>query len=158
MKREDEWTDSLKRLIRDHEDVSEYIEVLKEILGFLHEEEAWSKIKPIEDFFERNLIDHFKFEEKIVFPTILSRAATPDSIKLILVLQREHGSILKELEEFQKIISENAFPLDKDTNTRLNVVGRKIIDSLLTHASKEDDKLLPILKKNRQIFDKHDVI
>ncbi|MFH2026683.1 MAG: hemerythrin domain-containing protein, partial [bacterium] len=141
-----------------HEDVSEHLEVLKEVLGFLFEEKAWIKIKPIEDFFKRNLIEHFKFEEEIVFPPVLSQAATPDSIKLILELQREHGSILKELEEFQNIISKNAFPLDKETGKRLNVVGRNILNSLLPHASKEDDKLLPILKENIHIFDKHDFI
>lgn len=153
MKQEDEWVDPLKRLIKDHEDVSEYLESLREILGFLDNREAWSKVKPIENFFERNLIDHFEFEEKTVFPAILSRAATPESTKLILELQREHGSILKELEEFQKIISESTIPLDREMNARLNIVGRKIIDSLLLHASREDDELLPVLKKNRQIFD-----
>ena len=83
-----------------------------------------------------------------MFPFVLLKVATPDSIKLILELQKEHGSILKELEEFQKIISENGFPFDKETSTKLNVDGRKILDSLLPHASKEDDNLVPILKKN----------
>ncbi len=158
MKSEGNWTDPLKRLIRDHEDVSEYLEDLEEILGFLHEEETWSNIKPIEKFFKQNVISHFKFEEETVFPVILSRCATPESTKLILELQKEHRSILKELEEFQRIISENTFPLDEETNTRLNVVGREILDSLLVHTSKEDDKLLPILKKNRQIFDSQGAI
>ena len=148
--------DPLVRLIEDHEDVSEYLENLEEVLGFLHEEETWSKIKPIEDFLKRNLVEHFEFEEKIVFPAILSGCATPESIKLILELQREHGIMLKGFEEFQKITSENVLPLDKETNVRLNVVGRDIIDSLLAHASKEDDELLPILKKNRHIFDVDD--
>lgn len=155
MKEEGKWVDPLKRLIEEHEEVSEYLEALKEVLGFLDNEEAWNKIKPIENFFKQNVVDHFKFEEEIVFPPILSRAATPESIKLILELQREHGGILKELEEFQNIVSKSTGPLDKETSDRLNVVGRVIIDSLLLHASKEDDKLLPILEKNRQIFDKH---
>jgi hypothetical protein len=32
-------------------------------------------------------------------------------------------------------------------------MGRKIIHLLLIHASKEDNKLLPILEKNRENFD-----
>ena len=146
MKRTD-WIDPLLRLIKYHEDISEFLENLEEILDFLHEEEFWSKIKQIENFFKRNVIDHFKFEEKMVFPAVLSRAATPDSIKLILELQREHGLMLKELEGFQKIISEIQF--DKERHARLNIVVRKIIDNLLAHASKEDNELLPILQKNR---------
>lgn len=152
MKQEDKWVDPLKRLIKDHEEVSEYLENLEEILGFLYQRKAWNKIKPIEDFFKRNVISHFEFEEKIVFPAILSRVATPESVKLILELQVEHGTILKELEEFRKIISGHVLPLDKETNVKLSLTGRRIIDSLLRHASKEDDKLLPIVKKNSKIF------
>ncbi len=150
----DNYVDPLERLIKDHKDVSEYLEDFKEILGFLDEEKAWSKLEPIRDFFGRNVIAHFKYEEEVVFPVILSKCATPESIKLILELQREHGSILKELEEFQRIISESAIPLDKQMSERINIVGRRIMDSILPHASKEDDKLLPILQKNRQIFDR----
>jgi iron-sulfur cluster repair protein YtfE (RIC family) len=148
----DNWVDPLERTIKDHEDISEYLNNLKEILDFLDEEKAWSELRPIKDFFEQNVINHFKFEEEVVFPAILSKCATPESIKLILELQREHGAILKDLEEFQKIISESAIPLDKKVSERVNVIGRRIIDSILPHASKEDDRLLPIIKKNRQIF------
>ena len=158
MEQENEYVDPLKRLIKDHIDISEYLEFLVEVLGFLLDEEAWIKLKPIEDFFKKNLIEHFEFEEERVFSTILAHAATPEGIKLILELQREHGSILKELEEFQKIISDNTFPLDKGTSTRLNVIGRDIIDSLLAHASKEDDLLVPILKENMYIFAKYNII
>ena len=154
----DNWIDPLERLIKDHRDVSEYLENFKEILGFLHEEKAWSELRPIRDFFERNVINHFKFEEEVLFPAILSKCATLESIKLILELQREHGAILKELEEFQKIISESAIPLDKEITERVNIVGRRIIDSILPHALKEDDRLLPIIEKNRSIFDKHNII
>jgi len=145
--------DPLRRIIKDHEDVSEYLERLEEILGLLQEQEAWNRVKPIEDFFQRNLIDHFEFEERMVFPVLLSAHATPETIKLILELQKEHGIILKELEEFRRIVSENVSPLDKETNVRQNLVGREIMESLLAHASKEDDELLPILKKSRQLFE-----
>lgn len=148
----DNWVDPLERFIKDHKDVSEYLGNLEEILGLLYEEKAWSELTAIRDFFKRNVIAHFRLEEEVIFPAILSKCATPESIKLILELQREHGAILKELEEFQKIISESAIPLDKEVSERVNVVGRKIIDSILPHASKEDYKLLPILEKNRQIF------
>lgn len=154
MKQTEEWVDPLKRLIKDHIEVSEYLENLQELMGILIEEEGWSNIKRIEDFFKRNVISHYEFEEKTIFPAILSESSTPQSIKLILELQREHGIILKELEEFRKIVSENTIPLDEETNKRLNVAGRTIRGSILRHTLKEDKELLPILEKNRQIFDK----
>jgi len=77
MESEDDWIDPLKKFIRDHEDVSEFLEHLGKMLSFQHVEEAWRQIKPIEDFFRQNIIAHFKFEEQIVFPAILSKCATP---------------------------------------------------------------------------------
>lgn len=144
--------DPLDRLIRDHESTSEYAEDLEKVLGFLHDEEAWRKIQPIDDFFKCNLIEHFNFEEKIIFPAILLKIANTESVKLILELQKEHGSILKELEAFRQIISGAKFPLDKDTAIRLGAVARNIINSLLAHAAKEDENLLPIIEKNTGIF------
>ena len=146
-------TDPLVRLIKDHEQVSEFLENIGEVLKFLDDEEAWKKIKPVEAFFQQNIVGHFKFEEEKVFHPLLLKMATSELIKLILDLQREHGIILSKLEEFQRIVSEKASLPDKEINTRLNIVGREIIDILLAHASKEDDELFPIIEKNRHIFD-----
>ena len=154
MKEVDEWIDPLKRLINDHEKVSEYVENLGEILVLRYEKEDWNKVRRVENFFGRHVIDHFGFEEKIIFPAILSRIGTAESTKLILELQKEHKVILEELQEFQNIISVSTIPLEEETNVTLNVVGKRIMDSLLRHASKEDVELLPIVEKNKQIFDK----
>jgi len=145
--------DPLIRLVKDHENISEFLEGVGGTGDFLHDEEAWREIKPIEEYFQRHIIHHFEFEEKKVFPAILSKLATPESIKLILELQKEHGIILTKLREFQSISSKKIAPVDKETSAQLNFMGRKIIHLLLIHASKEDDKLLPILEKNGKIFD-----
>ncbi len=144
--------DPLIRLVKDHENISEFLEDVGE-MDFLHDENAWRKIKPIQEFFQRNIINHFEFEEKNVFPDILLKLATLESVKLILELQKEHGVILTKLWEFLIITSKKITPVDKETSTELNSIGRKIIHLLLTHASKEDDSLLPIMEKNREIFD-----
>lgn len=151
MKQKDEWVDPLKRLIKDHEEISEYLENLKEVLDFPPEKKTWDKIKSMEDFFQRNVTNHFKFEEEVIFPALLSGFATQETIKLILELQREHGGILNELEKFQKITSKMS--LDSETSEELQAVSKKIIDNLLDHAKKEDKKLLPILKENRHLLE-----
>ncbi len=145
--------DPLIRLVNDHENISEFLEGVEQTMGFLHDDEAWKDIKPIEEFFRRHIIYHFEFEEKDVFPVILSKLATLESIKLILELQKEHGFILTKLWEFMNITSKKTAPVDKETSAQLNCMGRNIIHLLLTHASKEDDKLLPLLEKNKEIFD-----
>ncbi len=78
--------------MEDHKNISEYLEDVGEIRGFLNDEEVWKKVKPVEDFFERNNIGHFGPEEKKILPVILSEVPTPESIKLILELKSTTGS------------------------------------------------------------------
>jgi iron-sulfur cluster repair protein YtfE (RIC family) len=150
MKGEDKQVDPLKRMIKDHEEVSEYLEYLKEALDFLAQKESYDKLKAMKEFFQRNVTAHFKFEEEAIFPALLVGFATQEVIKLILELQREHGTILKELEEFYKITSEIFSGAER--TEELLALGKKLLDNLLGHAKKEDKKLLPILKEHRHLL------
>ncbi len=154
-----ECVDPLKRVIVDHEKVSEYSENLSAIREILHTKEVWDRITPVVDFLKRNVSDHFEFEERVVFPAILSEIGTPEARELILELQEQHETMLKELQRFRKMVPDNAVPsLDRKTNVRLYGIVRSITDALLKHASKEDDELLPILRGNRNIFDSRDAL
>jgi len=144
--------DLLDRLVNDHEKVSEFVEDLKGILDLIHDKEVWRKVKPIEDFFNQNVTVHFALEEKNVFPVCLLKLATPETVKLILELQKDHGIISSKVEEFMNIAAKKTTSNEKDTSSQLNFLGRNIFDLLLNHASKEDDNLFPILEKNREIF------
>jgi len=90
---------------------------------------------------------------------VLSGIASPESRELIPELQSEHQSILKELEVVQTLASGSSpRSPDSDMDKRLHAVVRQITDSLLRHASKEDDRLLPIIEKNRHLFERKDVL
>jgi len=145
--------DPLVRVIKYHEQVSEYLENVKGIMDFLEGEQTWERLNSMEDFFERNIIGHFRFEEKMVFPICLIKAATPKIVSLILELQREHGDMLAKVEEFRRIKSQKDDPLGEKIRTKLEIIGRELFDKLLAHTSKEDDELVPILEENRNIFD-----
>ncbi len=144
----------IERFIKDHlKEVSEYSKFLEDTLDLLYEEEIWTRTEPIQSFVKR-VIDHFEFEEKTIFPIVLSSYAMPESIKLVLELQREHGIMLRQLEELQEIMGLRNTPpgdivnLNKEIHTKLvNVVMREIIDNILSHASKEDNELWPILAR-----------
>jgi len=146
------YTDPLLRLIRDHENVSEYVENLEKILQFFYSKEAWEKMKPIETFFRENVVAHFAFEEKVVFHTLLSRLRTPEITKLVDELKKEHAPILELVTEFMKIVSDSASAEDKEARRKLYELSRTIIDRFQEHAAKEDDELVPIIRKNMDIF------
>lgn len=149
------YKDPLERLIKDHTEASEYLDNLDKLLALLLEEEGWSNVKSTEEFFEQNIVKHFDYEERLFF-FLLSENTAPEATKLILDLTKEHGRILRELEEFRKIISNNTPPFDEATTKRLNTVGCTIREELLKHARKEDIELIPVLEKHRDILKKLD--
>jgi len=144
--------DPLARLLRNHENVSEYVENLEKILTFFYDAGAWENLKPIEAFFKRDVIAHFAFEEQTVFPALRSRIATPDVLKLLDELTAEHVPILVMVREFIRIVSDGPSAEDKELRRKLYGIAREIIDRLHDHASKEDERLLPLIRENLAIF------
>ena len=157
MDREDRWVDPLKRLINEHEHVSEFLDYMGEIKVLLLNHINRDQVEPIRKFLDQNVAEHFAFEEDFIFPIILSAGiATTESRELIAELQREHEAILKDVEAFKNLVSEDSFLLDSDINPRLNELTTSIFDGLLSHSSLEDEKLLPIVKENVGLFRKSD--
>ncbi len=154
MEQRNESKDPLKELIDDHKDISEYVEDFGKILTFLHDEKAKNRLESVRTFMSENLREHFRFEEEVVFPAVLLHVATPESVKLILELQKEHGAMLETIDECLPVVFGLDSPADKAMHDRMEVDIRKIVSRKLAHASKEDDKLLPIIEQNKQLFDK----
>jgi len=94
----------------------------------------------------------FEFEEGFIFPAILSKCATADCTKLISQLRSEHAMILRELHEFRKVFHQSVNPGGREMDLRLEELAKNILASLYRHAAKEDDELLPILRKNGHIL------
>ena len=100
----------------------------------------------------RDVFEHlesvFQYEEEFIFPLVLSGCTTPDCMKLIWELKEEHTLILKGLKEFLKISPQNAIEGGEELTLRLEKLGRLIVDILSDHTEKEDDKVLPLLRKH----------
>ncbi len=153
MDQQDTQRDPIERIVKSHENISEYVEDLEQVLAILYSSDAWDKIKPIDDFLNKSAVQHFFFEEHSIFPIIRSRLKSPENEKMLEELEKEHKAILNDVTEFRKIASENEYPLDPKQRSKLYAAGKRAIDELLKHASKEDDKLVPILKKNSKLFE-----
>ncbi len=148
-----EWVDPLKRVISDRTHVLEYVEHLEQVLSLLDGGVVWDRTEQVEQFLARSVVEHFAFEETVVFPALLSGANASGCKELILELVAEHATILKGLDQFRKIMAENPIqPLDQETSRRVYTIVRKIIDDLLRHASKEDDRLLPIIEMDKAML------
>jgi len=144
--------DPLIRLIRNQEYVSEYVENLEKMLDSFYDAEAWEKLKPIEVFFRRNVMAHFAFEEKTVFPALRQEIGTPEVLRLLDELAEEHVPMRVLATEFIRMASDSASAEDEEIRRKLYGIGNEIVDKLQPHASKEDERLLPLIRKNLAFF------
>lgn len=150
---EEQYKDPLERLIKEHIKVSEYMENLEKLFELLLDNKGWGDIQKAEKFFEENVLKHFEYEEKLL-PILIMEDPSSGTVKLSLEIVKDHGRILKIMEDYRNLIHGSTHPFDEATNKHLNSLGKALHDNLLRHAKKEDVELLPILEKNRQIFDK----
>lgn len=150
--------DPLKRWMEYHEKISEYVDLLERTINLQYELDDQIRPQKIEEFLNESIINHFKFEEERIFQPLLSRALTAKGIALILELQKDHGMMLREVETIKRSISETKDFLDKEIDTKIKTAIKILMDELLIHATKEDDHLMPILEKNRTIFDQKEAV
>jgi len=141
-------SDPLIRLITDHENVSEYVENLEKMLDSFYDAKAWEELKPIEAFFRQNVMAHFAFEEKTVFPALRERIAAPNVLRLLDELTHEHVPIRALVSEFIRVVSDSATAEDKEIRTKLYGIAKETVDKLQQHATKEDERLLPLISEN----------
>lgn len=154
MDREDEWRDPLKRLIEDHEHVSEFLDTMDEIKSLLLDRDNRERFEPIIAFLDRNVVEHFAFEEDVIFPGLLSGEAAPETRELIEELRGEHAEILNDAEKLRNLFSKELPPAQRDLTAGLKELTTSLFDRLLNHSSLEDERLLPVVRENVDLFRK----
>jgi iron-sulfur cluster repair protein YtfE (RIC family) len=147
-----EWVDPIKRLINDHEEVTEYAENLKEMLTILNNPEILDKINSIKGFFDRNLVEHFAFEEDIIFPVIKSKIVTKHTELLIHELLVDHDILKAGLKDFTALFDSSMLSHSNEFLVEMSKIGQGVTERLLRHAAREDDELLPILREHIELF------
>ncbi|UCC94890.1 MAG: hemerythrin domain-containing protein [Candidatus Omnitrophota bacterium] len=140
--------ETLDRAKQDHSHIFEEMELLRVALPYLDSsEEASNNVRKTVDFFERNIVPHFIYEEENLFAVALTIGEL--NIKLITrELQQEHISILSKLDQLKDIIFKYGFIL-RDERVKDEFVGlsREIIGLFLQHARNEDEKFYPCLSQ-----------
>ena len=121
-----------KRFDRCEEETLKRVELLKTILINLRYEGKASigrnakEARLVLNFFKKNLIDHFRIEEKIFFPFL--KIHLPKLDPVICLLHSEHQDFKRCLSHFQKSLSE---VLKKKSSEK----RRELIEKLMEHGT-----------------------
>jgi hemerythrin-like domain-containing protein len=133
--------DKLTRMASEHRVVSEAVTFYEQSLRMLY-----SHTEDFKQFLNEYIVAHFKFEEEDIFPLILEKGAQPEKT-FIEELEREHSHLLDMVDQFNNLISKYGVEPTGEPYNEVVDLSRRIIETTISHASREDLELLPILKK-----------
>ncbi len=101
------------------------------------------------DFLVSEMIDHFELEERVFFPSFSLSVHSPDTARLVLRLQKEHGYFEKDAEVLKQLLAKK--PLDQALENRIFAeTFRCLVQRLTHHALCEVKELFPLIETNRR--------
>ncbi len=142
--------DPMKRVVEDHAVISEYAELYESLLHLRTDQAAWAKIPETVAVLSNAITRHFLYEETLVFPKLAGHLRQPSVQKLLGLLQAEHDEIRALFQDLKKIL--RAAQQDPRQLANAKTKGREMIDLLLTHAAREDDRLIPLIRRHPDAF------
>ena len=137
--------DKITRDAKEHGQIFEMMTLFKKVIEMSVPDVGRDKLKDLRKFFEEDLVSHFDFEEKDLFPIMLEKG-TREEKELIRGLQQEHIDMLGKIDQFKELASKYDF-LSAEEKLELVKLSSAIMKAMPPHANKEDNKLFPILKK-----------
>ena len=147
-------TDPMRTLVEEHQLVSEWLSTMWNAMGLLDGEGPEDLIR-LQAFLRANVREHFEFEERHVFPALLSPDVAPTARVLVNELRREHVEILGDCSRlFSGLSWAMASDDSVDAIRALKKLTREIIDKILAHAAREDRHLLPLVQEHLQAISK----
>ena len=139
--------DSFHIVIETHRRQREQMMVLEAALPYLQSEEALAKIETVVDFFKEKVLEHFKWEERCVFPVVAS-LGNSEFKTLVQELQAQHVAMTKNFDVIVDIVAQYGFHFTEEPiKQRFVKTAKTLIEAMLAHADKEDSTIYPFIKE-----------
>lgn len=134
--------------IETHRRQREQMMVLEAALPYLQREEELTKIEKVVDFFKDKILEHFKWEERYVFP-VVSSLGDSEFKQLAEELRAEHVAMTKNFDVLVDIVVQHGFHFtEEQIKQRFVKTSKALIQAMLAHADKEDAELYPFIQEN----------
>ncbi|MCI5120772.1 MAG: hemerythrin domain-containing protein [Candidatus Electrothrix sp. AUS4] len=138
--------DKLTREAHEHGKILESIVFFEKFLKVITSNDAENYIPRLYRFADEYVVQHFKFEEQELFPTILKKGSAEER-HFIGELLEDHKQILTSLERFKESISVYEPQPNQEQVKEIIKSSEVVISEIIAHARKEDKRLFPALKK-----------
>ncbi len=142
--------DPYRSVIEEHAQVSEWLLQMRAAAGFLYGHQGATRVERLVDYYDNNVLPHFRYEEERLFPALLQICPSPELRGKLEGFVAEHRELLPRIDELlsllKRIVAGEVDDLDRDQVERR---ARLVVDRVMVHASEEDDALLPLFERHR---------
>lgn len=146
--------DPLMRLVYDHENISEFVDNYEQIMQLKYFKQDWNSPDTIINFFRHSLTEHIAFEEKKIFPAVIEHSKNQSLAKpLIEDLLKDHDEMKSMLSGVLTQLENMNFPLKESEYSSILDCILPLLEKMQTHAAREDDKLVPLVKGILHVFE-----
>ncbi|MHB9155255.1 MAG: hemerythrin domain-containing protein [Endomicrobiales bacterium] len=138
--------DVVEQFIAGHREIAERNDILKKLVSMADNDAFfWDNALKLSGFFKKEVREHFRMEEKVLFPVL--RKALPEEKRGALDrIEKDHAPLLKKLSEFEALSSGHLRYPSKATREELARTAGALLDALLKHAREEDVELFPFMR------------
>ena len=136
----------IDKVFQDHREIVNAIDFLEKFLdAFLKSKAPDNYTKKVSMFCDWYIIEHFKWEENTLFPSVLNDCNTKEK-ELIEELQKEHPQILQKVDTFKNLVF--SYSTQPKAEQVLDIVNmsRDLYEAIAAHAQKEE-RLFSVLKE-----------
>ncbi|MFH0940569.1 MAG: hemerythrin domain-containing protein [Candidatus Omnitrophota bacterium] len=136
----------LDKVESEHPVILEEMEVLRELLPYIGNQESFENVKEVMKFIEKTFFAHINYEESRLFSIALVIGEL-EIKQIVRELQIEHIRFFSSYDTLKDIVLKHGFSFE-DENVKESFIraAMEIIELVLPHARKEDEKLFPYLR------------
>jgi len=134
------------KLSREHKIITEYIAKFNN--SYKNKDKEFFKgIASFFNFLEKDLLQHFRFEEVVIFPASMIGEPKYGNILMVMSLQKEHGMLENQLQLLTSELKGLKLSREKLSNELIDRI-KLFFDALKTHAKREMTDLYPMIDAN----------
>ncbi|MCB4791368.1 MAG: hemerythrin domain-containing protein [Elusimicrobia bacterium] len=145
------YIDPVINIILAHNQFKEYLGLFRSVIAEENpKQHVWENIEKVVRFNMNEIESHFLFEESFVFKKVSESPVYLEAAPVVDELLKEHNKLRSIIKNVEALLLKSDIPLSKEKGSKLRMILNDFIDIVLSHLSKEEEKILPLLNTLKQ--------
>jgi iron-sulfur cluster repair protein YtfE (RIC family) len=143
--------DLLRRIATYHENIENFYTGFQNTLHAFETDTAQRALNSFREYFINEVMEHFAFEEKIVFPALRFNKKDRQIANCVNELTKDHTAIFAAFEQFVASLDTQESRLDAIELQAVRKALAELCALVLVHTKKEELCLIPLVEQHETV-------